>query len=413
VSIDVSCCRHCGTVLEHTLVDLGSSPPCNNLLDSDSLTQGEVFYPLHVKVCGSCFLAQLEEFVAPEEIFSEYSYFSSFSTSFVAHAKRFVEGAIDRFALAANSRVFEVASNDGYLLQHFLPHNISVLGIEPALNVAEAARAKGVPTISVFLGEETASDVVNEYGRADLVVANNVLAHTPDLNDFVRGLATLVGETGVVSVEFPHLMRLIERNQFDTIYHEHFSYFSLFTVERVFASQGLRVFDVEELGVHGGSLRLCATPVDSSKHSQSDNVERLREFERSRKVDELSSYAGFTENVQEVKRALLQQLISIRRAEQRVVGYGAPGKGNTLLNYCGIRSDFLDYMVDMNPYKQGRYTPGTRIPIYHPDKIFETRPEYVLVMPWNIADEIMEQLSDIRKWGGKFIVAIPELQILD
>ena len=413
MSNEINGCRHCGTELEHTLVDLGSSPPCNNLLDADSLAKGEVFYPLHVKVCGSCFLAQVEEFVAPEEIFAEYCYFSSFSTSYVAHAKRFVDESIDRFALTANSRVFEVASNDGYLLQHFLPRDISVLGIEPALNVADAARAIGVPTISVFLGESTATDVVNEHGNADLVIANNVLAHTPHLNDFVRGLATLVSETGVVSVEFPHLMRLIECNQFDTIYHEHFSYFSLFTVERVFESQGLRVFDVEELAVHGGSLRVYATPLDSSNYSQSDNVDRVREFERDRKVDELSSYAAFTENVQEVKRALLQQLISIRRKGQRVVGYGAPGKGNTLLNYCGIRSDLLDYMVDMNPYKQGKYTPGTRIPIYHPDKVFETRPEFVLVMPWNITDEVIEHLADIRQWGGKFIVAIPELRVLD
>ncbi len=405
-------CRHCGALLEHSLVDLGSSPLCNTLLDERSINRGEVFYPLHVRVCGDCFLAQLGDFVTPDEIFTEYSYFSSFSTSFVDHARRFVEDSIRRFALGSGNRVIEVASNDGYLLQHFLPHNIPVLGIEPARNVAEAARARGIPSVSEFLGEKTAAAIVAEHGGADLVIANNVLAHTPQLNDFVGGLATLAGSRGVISVEFPHLMRLIEHNQYDTIYHEHFSYFSFHTVCRIFQSRGLRVFDVLEVDTHGGSLRVYATAADASVHPETPNVTRMHEFEAGRGVTDMKTYSDFTRRVEESKRQLLEYLIRLRRENKQIVGYGAPGKGNTLLNYCGIRTDFVDYIVDRNPYKQGKFTPGTRIPIFPAERIFETKPDYVLVMIWNLVDEVVDQLRDIREWGGQFIVPIPNVRIL-
>ena len=405
-------CRHCESPLQHTLVDLGSSPLCNTLLDAEGLHRGEVFYPLCVRVCDKCFLAQLDEFVAPDEIFTEYSYFSSFSDHFVAHAKRFVDRAVNRFALSADSLVYEVASNDGYLLQHFDPHRVPVIGIEPALNVAEAARKKGIRTLNEFIGRDTAQQIVSEHGAGNLVIANNVLAHTPHLNDFVVGLATHAGETGVVSVEFPHLMRLMERNQYDTIYHEHFSYFSFYTAKRVFASAGLRVFDVEEIDTHGGSLRISATAATNTQHVEQAGVAAMEAFERSRGVSDLATYSNFTARVEASKRALLDTLIRLRAQDKTIVGYGVPGKGNTLLNYCGIRTDFVDYMVDRNPYKQGRFTPGTRIPIHHPDAIFETRPDYVLIMVWNLVDEVMEQLEGIRDWGGKFIVPIPDVEIL-
>jgi hypothetical protein len=403
-------CRHCDAPLEQTLVDLGSSPLCNTLLDVDSMNRGEAFYPLHVRVCGNCFLAQLDEFVSPDEIFGEYSYFSSFSDTFVAHARRFVEESIDRFRLNGASKVIEVASNDGYLLQHFRPHGVPVLGIEPARNVAEAAVAKGIPTVVMFLGEDSAREIVKEHGAADLVVANNVLAHTPHLNDFVAGLAVLAGEQGVVSVEFPHLVRLINLNQFDTIYHEHFSYYSFHTVCRIFESKGLRVFDVQEIDTHGGSLRVFATVGD---HPETPNVQRMHAFEQDWGVTDLATYANFTHRVEETKRQLLECLIPLRRAGKHIVGYGVPGKGNTLLNYCGLRTDFIDYMVDRNPYKQGRFTPGTRIPIYAPERIRETQPDYVLIMIWNLVDEVVAQLDEVRSWGGKFIVPIPNVKLLD
>lgn len=403
-------CRHCDAPLEQTLVDLGSSPLCNTLLDAESMNRGEAFYPLHVRVCGNCFLAQLDEFVSPDEIFGEYSYFSSFSDTFVAHARSFVEESIDRFGLSSASQVIEVASNDGYLLQHFLPHGVPVLGIEPARNVAEAAVAKGIPTVVMFLGEDSAREIVSEHGAADLVVANNVLAHTPHLNDFVAGLAVLAGEQGVVSVEFPHLLRLIGLNQFDTIYHEHFSYYSFHTVCRIFESKGLRVFDVQEIDTHGGSLRVFATAGD---HLETANVQRMHAFEQDWGVTDLATYSNFTHRVEETKRQLLECLIPLRRAGKHIVGYGVPGKGNTLLNYCGLRTDFIDYMVDRNPYKQGRFTPGTRIPIHAPERIRETKPDYVLIMIWNLVDEVVAQLDEVRSWGGKFIVPIPNVKTLD
>ncbi|MBL8201887.1 MAG: class I SAM-dependent methyltransferase [Chromatiales bacterium] len=406
-------CRHCGAELHHTLVDLGSSPLCNSLLDDATLQKGEAFYPLHVRVCGGCFLAQLDEFVSPADIFSEYSYFSSFSESFVAHARRYAEMAISRFGLTGTSKVVEVASNDGYLLQHFAARSIPVLGIEPALNVAEEARRKGVPTISHFLGAATGMSIRNEHGPADLVAANNVLAHTPHLNEFVTGLRHLLRETGVVTVEFPHLVRLIEDNLFDTIYHEHFSYFSFYAVERVFATNGLRIFDVETVDTHGGSLRIYAECASTARHAEDPRVQEMRRAEQAFGIDKLDTYSRYTQQVEKTKRDLLETLIRLRNAGKRIVGYGVPGKGNTLLNYCGIRSDFLEYMVDRNPYKQGKFTPGTRIPIYPPERIHETRPDFILVMPWNIKAEVMEQLAAVRGWGAKFIVPLPAVKILD
>jgi len=406
-------CRHCGTELRHTLVDLGSSPLCNTLLDSESLRKGEPFYPLHVRICDQCFLAQLEEFVSPQEIFREYSYFSSFSDSFVAHARAYANMAIERFGLTGRSKVVEVASNDGYLLQHFVERGIPVLGIEPALNVAAVAREKGIPTITEFLGSATGAAIRESEGPADLVAANNVLAHTPTINDFVAGLRNLLVDDGVVTVEFPHLMRLIEDNLFETIYHEHFSYLSFYAVERVFASQGLRVFDVEEVNTHGGSLRVYACRTHCARHQETPRVQAMRDAEKAFGISDLRTYARFAEKVERTKRDLLSCLIGLRNAGKRIVGYGVPGKGNTLLNYCGIRTDFLEYMVDRNPYKQGKYTPGTRIPIHPPERIAETQPDYILIMPWNLREEIMRQLAYVRGWGAKFIVPIPRVEILD
>jgi len=374
---------------------------------------GETFYPLHVRVCGNCFLAQLDEFVSPSDIFKDYTYFSSFSGAFVEQSRRYVEAMIRRFGLGPQSKAYEVASNDGYLLQHYVARGVPVLGIEPAANVAEVARRKGVPTISVFLGDKTGREIREEHGACDVVSANNVMAHTPYLNDFVAGLKQLIKPGGVITVEFPHLFKMMEDNTWDMIYHEHFSYFSFHAAEKVFQSQGLRIFDVEEVASHGGSYRIFGTYADDTTHTATDAVERVRRYEQSRGVHDLETYARFAEQVEESKRALLEVLIGLRRAGKTIVGYGVPGKGNTLLNYCGIRQDFLQYMVDKSPYKQGRYTPGTRIPIHAPEKIFETRPDYVLVMPWNLRDEIVQQMAGIRKWGGRFIVPRLRVEMID
>jgi SAM-dependent methyltransferase len=371
----------------------------------------EPFYPLHAYVCGECLLVQLQEFVTPAEIFSEYAYFSSYSTSWVEHARRYAEMAIARFGLGAHSKVMEIASNDGYLLQHFVARGVPVLGIEPAANVAQAAIDRGVPTTVRFFGCRTAPEIEREHGKPDLLLGNNVLAHVPDLNDFVGGMQRLLAPRGVVTMEFPHLARLMAENQFDTIYHEHFSYFSFVAVERVFAHHGLTLFDVDELPTHGGSLRIYARHAGDSSNPVDPRVERLR----AREIDDgfltLERYRGFDEQVRATKRELLSFLIEARRAGKKVVGYGAPGKGNTLLNYCGIRTDFLDFTVDANPYKQGKYTPGTRIPILAPDAIAEAKPEYVLILPWNLRDEISAQMAHIRSWGGKFVVPIPTVRV--
>ena len=404
-------CRFCGTKLEHTFVDLGMSPLCESYLSADHLNQMEPFYPLHVYVCEKCFLVQLQEYVTPEHIFSDYAYFSSYSDSWLAHASKYTDQMVERFAIGAQSLVVEVASNDGYLLQYFVEKQIPVLGIEPAANVAAVAVQKGVSTLVKFFGAETARELAASSKKADLLLGNNVLAQVPDLNDFVAGMKILLKPAGVITMEFPHLQRLMEQNQFDTIYHEHFSYFSLVTVEKIFAAHGLTLFDVEELHTHGGSLRIYARHAEDSSKPVSAHITELRAREESMGYSRIETYSRFAEQVKETKRKLLEFLIEAKRSGKKIAGYGAPGKGNTLLNYCAIRTDFLDYTVDRNPHKHGRFLPGTHVPIYPPDRIRETRPDYVLILPWNLKDEIIKQNGFIREWGGMFVVPIPEVKI--
>jgi hypothetical protein len=404
-------CRFCDAPLQQTLVDLGMSPLCESYLSESQLNQREAFYPLHVRVCGECFLAQLEAYVSPEEIFSDYAYFSSYSDSWLAHAKKYADEMTDRFQLNAGSLVVELASNDGYLLQYFVEKRVPVLGIEPAANIAPFAEQKGVPTLVKFFGVKTASDLVAQGKKADLILGNNVLAQVPDLNDFVAGMKILLKEHGVVTIEFPHLMRMMEENQFDTIYHEHFCYFSFISAEKIFAAHGLTLFDVEELKSHGGSLRIYGRHAEDSSKAVTARVKELRARELAADFDKLSTYRSFAEQVKETKRQLLAFLIEAKRAGKQIVGYGAPGKGNTLLNFCGIREDFLDYTVDRSPHKQGKFLPGTHIPIYAPERIKQTRPDYVLILPWNLKDEIMKQHAYIREWGGKFVTPIPAAQV--
>lgn len=407
-------CRFCASEMKHDFVDLGMSPLCQTQISTDQLNEMEPFYPLRVHVCSECFLVQLEEYVAPNVVFGrEYPYYSSYSQSWVAHAKRYVDHVVQDFGIGQKDLVVELASNDGYLLQHFVDRGIRCLGVEPAAGVAEAAIAKGIPTLIRFFGRETAQHVRAKEGPAQLILGNNVLAHVPDLNDFVAGAQALLAPEGFITFEFPHLMQLMELNQFDTIYHEHFSYFSFSTVRRVFAAHGLRVFDVRELPTHGGSLRIYACHADSTRHADNRRVELLQEREEKAGYGEIGTYAEFTKRVEATKRNLLEFLIGVKNAGKRIAGYGAPGKGNTLLNYCGIRTDFLDYTVDRNPHKQGTYTPGTRVPIFHPDKIFETRPDYVLILPWNLKDEISTEMRGIREWGGRFVVPIPDVRVLE
>jgi len=393
------------------MVDLGMSPLCESFLAADQLDAMEPFYPLRVEVCGSCLLAQLPAYVPPEDIFTEYAYFSSFSDSWVEHARRHAERTRDRFGLGPSSLVVELASNDGYLLQHFLPHGIPVLGIEPARNVAAAAVARGVPTITEFFGVELADRLAGEGRRADLIVANNVLAQVPDLNDFVAGMALLLSPRGVATVEFPHLLRLVDGNQLDTIYHEHFSYFSLLTAVRVFAAHDLTVFDVDELPTHGGSLRLFVRHAGDRAEPRAAAVGELLARERAAGMTDPAWYTAFGERAEAAKHDLVEFLIGQRRAGRQVAGYGAPGKGNTLLNFCGIRTDLLAYTVDRNPYKQGKFLPGTRIPIFGPDRIAETRPDVILILPWNLRDEIAAQLAGARAWGASLAVPIPRLEV--
>ena len=405
------CCRHCGAPLTRTFVDLGMSPLCESYLDADQLDEMEPFYPLRVYVCDQCLLVQLQEYVSPETIFREYAYFSSYSDSWVDHARVYTDRIIERLQLNRDSCVVEVASNDGYLLQWFVARDIPVLGIEPAANVAQVAIRKGVPTLVKFFGRATARDLAAAGRHADLLIGNNVLAQVPDLNDFVAGLQVLLAPRGVVTVEFPHLMRLVAGNQFDTIYHEHFSYFSFLAAERVFAAHRLVVFDVEELETHGGSLRLYARHLEDSSKPVAPRVRELAAAEEAAGLRRPDYYAAFEERVKDTKRRLLEFLIQARRQGRTIVGYGAPGKGNTLLNYCGIRTDFLPYTVDKSPYKQGKFLPGTHIPVHAPEKIRETRPDYVLILPWNLKDEIIRQLACIREWGGQFVVPIPEPRV--
>mgnify|MGYP003945730273 FL=1 len=404
-------CRSCGAALTHTFVDLGMSPLCQTHVTAADLHEMEPFYPLHAFVCDACFLVQLQEFVSPQSIFTEYAYFSSYSSSWVEHARRYAEMAIGRFGLGKASKVMEIASNDGYLLQHFAAHGVPVLGIEPAANVAAAAIAKGIPTEVRFLGSASAELIAAAHGQADLLLGNNVLAHVPDLNDFVAAMRRLLAPHGVITMEFPHLQRLMAGNQFDTIYHEHFSYFSFVSVEKVFARHGLTLFDVEELPTHGGSLRIYARHADHAALAVGERVHVLRRAEIDDGFLSLDRYRGFEEQVKSTKRKLLSFLIDAKERGKTIVGYGAPGKGNTLLNYCGIRTDFLDFTVDANPYKQGKFTPGTRIPILAPEAIREARPDYVLILPWNLRDEISLVTSYIGEWGGEFVVPIPEVAV--
>jgi SAM-dependent methyltransferase len=405
-------CRFCEAPLELTMVDLGKSPLCETYLPADRVESMEPFFPLHVRVCTQCWLAQLPSFVPPDEIFGEYAYFSAYSDSWVEHARVYVDMISDRLRLTPDSLVVELASNDGYLLQHFLPKGVPVLGIDPAANVALAAEERGVPTLVEFFGVELAERLVREGRRADLVLGNNVLAQVPDINDFVGGVAVLLAPGGTATFEFPHLARLLEGLQYDTIYHEHFSYFSLTTIGKIFEAHGLRVVDVEELPSHGGSLRVYAAH-EAEARDVAPAVGELLAREEAEGLRDPERYRRFAREVEESKRALLGLLIELRRAGKQVVGYGAPGKGNTLLNYCGIRTDFLDYTVDRNPYKQGRFTPGTHIPILRPEHIAETRPDAIVILPWNLAREIAAQLAYTQEWGAQLIVPIPTARVLE
>ena len=405
-------CRFCGAPLQHTFCDLGMSPLCESILPADKLDQMEPFYPLHTWVCRECLLVQLQDYVSAEHIFNEYAYFSSFSTAWLQHAADYVAMISERLGLGADSRVVELGSNDGYLLVNFVRRGIPALGVEPAANVAEAAREQGVETLVAFFGEDTARQIVGSGWQADLILGNNVLAQVPDINSFVAGVAIALKPTGTATFEFPHLQRLVEGNQFDTIYHEHFSYFSLLAVERIFGKHGLVVFDVEELWTHGGSLRVYARPAGDAGRPVGERVHALRAREEQLGYRDMAIYEAFEQQVRETKRKLLEVLIAAKRAGKRIAGYGAPGKGNTLLNYCGIRVDFLDFTVDRNPYKHGRFLPGTHIPVFPPEKLAAERPDYILILPWNLKDEIMKQLAYTRDWGAKFIVPIPEAQIV-
>ncbi len=409
---DRTCCRFCGEALRDLMVDLGMSPLCEDFLTADRLNRMEPFYPLTVFVCRRCYLVQLQEYVRPEDIFTEYAYFSSYSTSWLDHVRRYRDDMVERWGLGPDSQVVEVASNDGYALQYFVERGIPSLGIEPAANVAQVAIDKGVPTRVEFFGRDLARRLAEEGVRADLLFGKNVLAQVHDVNDFVGGMKILLAPDGVVTVEFPHLERLVEEQQFDTIYHEHFSYFSFLTAEAIFASHGLRLFDVAELPTHGGSLRIFGCHDDDATKPTTDRAEALRRRELEAGVLDPRYYRDFARRVEETKRRLLEYLIAQRDAGKQVVGYGAPGKGNTLLNYCGIRTDFLDYTVDRNPYKHGRFTPGTRIPIHPPERLRETEPDVILILPWNLKDEIAAQLSYTREWGAELVVPIPTATVL-
>ena len=404
-------CRFCGAGLQRTFVDLGMSPLCETYPSAADLNQGEVYYPLHIYVCEKCWLVQLEEYESAESIFSDYPYFASYSDSWLKHCEKYCNEMKTRFSLGEQSFVAEVASNDGYLLQYFVRLGVPVLGIEPAANVAKAAVEKGVPTLVRFFGIQVAEELAAEGRTADLVVGNNVLAQVPDLNDFVEGLKILLKPEGVLTLEFPHLLRLIELNEFDTIYHEHFSYFSMISTIKIMEAHGLRVFDVEELKSHGGSLRVYACRASSQAHALAPNVQKVINDEINAKLDRIEGYESFARQVKETKLDLVDFLLTAARQGKRVAGYGAPGKSATLIHYCGIGKDLIEYTVDRSPYKQGRFLPGSHIPIFHPDRIRQTKPNYVVILPWNLKDEIMEQLQFIREWGGLFVVPIPRVAI--
>lgn len=404
-------CRFCGSQLRETFIDLGMSPLCETFPSAAALASGEMYYPLHVYVCEKCFLVQLEEFETPENIFSDYPYFSSYSDSYVAHAKAYVDKMIPRLELNGQSSVIEAASNDGYLLQYFVQRGIPVLGIEPAANVAKDAVKRGVPTLVRFLGTQLATELAREGKCADLVLGNNVLAQVPNVNDFVEGLKILLKQDGVLTLEFPHLLRTIQRNEFDTIYHEHFSYFSLLTTVKIMEAHGLKVFDVDEIPTHGGSIRVYGCRQESTKYNVAPIVQKLIDEEEAAGLAALEGYRGFAERVKQIKLSLMNFLLNAAREGKSVVGYGAPGKSATLLHYCGVTKDLLAYTVDRNPHKHGRFCPGTRIPIHPTEHIKATKPDYVVILPWNLKEEIIEQLQYIRQWGGRLVVPIPELTI--
>ncbi len=404
-------CRFCSNKLELSFCDLGKTPLSNSYLTEKELQQSEYYHPLHAFLCSKCFLVQLLEYETPKNIFEHYAYFSSYSQSWLLHCKEYVNNICSFLGLNKNSFVVEIASNDGYLLQYFLEKNIPVLGIEPAKNVAEVAISKGVPTLVNFFGTKLTQEVVKKYKKADLIIANNVLAHVPDLNDFVKALSMVLKETGVITIEVPHLAELIKNNQFDTIYHEHFSYFSLLTLEKVFEEYNLRIFDVEKLSTHGGSLRIYAC-LSKAPYLLSDRILKLRKEEKENKLDKVQTYVNFSEKVNKIKHDLVKFLIEKKREGKTIVGYGAPAKGNTLLNFCGIKRDLIDYTVDKNPFKVGKFLPGSHIPIKNIESINKTKPDYILILPWNLRKEIMDQLSDVKNWDCKFIIPIPFLEVI-
>lgn len=405
-------CRFCSNLLQHTFAAIGMSPLANDYLTKKQVARAEKFYPLHTYVCGECFLVQLEEFESPEHIFGDgnYAYFSSYSDTWLQHAKAYTDLMIEKFGFNQNHQVIEIASNDGYLLQYFQKQGIAVLGVEPAANTAKVAQEKGIPSIVKFFGVQTAKELVTTGQQADLLLGNNVLAHVPDVNDFIAGMKILLKPNGIFTMEFPHLLQLIQQGQFDTIYHEHFSYFSFLTVEKIFAAHGLKLFDVEEIPTHGGSLRIYGKHDHAIEPIISKRVVQLRVKEILAGLGQLETYLTFGEKVKDKKRNLLSFLINAKAEGKAIAGYGAPAKGNTLLNYCGIDTDFIDYTVDRNPNKQGLFLPGTHIPILHPDKIRETKPDYLLILPWNLKEEIMTQMAFILEWGGKFVIPMPEVQ---
>ena len=405
-------CRFCNTPTKDLFLSLGASPLSNAYLRKDQLNRMEPFFPLEVYVCRNCFLVQIEEYQSPGELFHDYAYFSSFSDTWLNHAKAYVDLMIDRFKIDRDSFVIEAASNDGYLLQYFVKHKIPSLGIEPAANIAEVAQKNGIPTENLFLGRRTAEKIVKKHQPADLLIANNVLAHVPDIGDFVGGLKILLNPRGLITLEFPHLLKLVEDVQFDTIYHEHFSYFSFLTVDKILAGYNLSVFDVEQLPTHGGSLRIYAKHQEDKSRKISSRVEELKALEICKGYQDLPLYRDFSEKVKATKREILKTLINLKQNDKTIVAYGAPAKGNTLLNYCGIRTDFIDYTVDRNPQKQHHYLPGSHIPIKAPAQIGETKPDYVFILPWNLKEEIMDQLAYIRQWGGQFIIPIPDVRVL-
>ncbi len=405
-------CRFCGASLTKTFVDLGMSPLSNAYVKPENLKKMEPFYPLHAYVCDKCFLVQLEEFESPENIFSDYAYFSSYADAWLSHCAQYVQAMTERFALGEDSQVIEIASNDGYLLQYFKKKNIPILGIEPAKNVAKVAEEKGIPTLVEFFGVQTAKELKDSGVQADLLLGNNVLAHVPDINDFVAGMKVILQDAGVITMEFPHLLQLMEKNQFDTIYHEHFSYLSFMVVEAIFKKHGLILFDVEELPTHGGSLRIYGQHEDTGIQALSPRVASLKDKEIRAGLDQLETYTSFGQKAVRAKGKLLEFLIKTKEKGKVVVGYGAAAKGNTLLNYCGVRTDLIDYVVDRSPYKQNHFLPGTHIPIFSPDRIKKTKPDYLLILPWNLKSEVMAQMSYIKEWGGQFVVPIPETEVL-